>query len=77
MIAAAGVPDPFALLASVARLVAPGGVLVITCIDAVSYFAETLRRLLANLLIDVSEPLEVRTRMCVQAFGPHLATLAG
>ena len=38
MLALAGVADPVALLASVARLVAPGGVLVITCIDAVSYF---------------------------------------
>lgn len=77
MLALAGVPDPVALLASVARLVAPGGVLVITCIDAVSYFAETLRRLLANLLIDAGEPLEVRTPVLVGAFGRHLATLAG
>jgi SAM-dependent methyltransferase len=77
MLALSGVPDPLALLASVARLVAPGGVLVITCIDAVSYFAETLRRLLANLLIDPGEPLEVRTPVCVRAFGRHLATLAG
>jgi len=52
-------------------------VLVITCIDAMSYFAETLRRLLANLLIDPGEPLEVRTPLCVRAFGPHLATLSG
>jgi SAM-dependent methyltransferase len=69
--------DPAALLASVARLVAPGGVLVITCIDAVSYFSETLRRLLANLLIDPRESLDVRTAVCVRAFASHLATLAG
>ena len=77
LLGVAGVPDPTALLVSLARLVAPGGVFVITCIDAVSYFAETLRRLLANLLIDPGEPLAVRTPVCVRAFGPHLATLAG
>jgi SAM-dependent methyltransferase len=77
LLGVAGVPDPIALLASVARLVAPGGVLVITCIDALSYFAETLRRLLANLLIDPGESLALRTAVCVRAFGPHLATLPG
>ena len=77
LLAQAGVADPVALLRSVARLVAPGGVLVITCIDAISYFSETLRRLLADLLIDVDQPIETRTRVCVDAFVPHLTTLAG
>jgi SAM-dependent methyltransferase len=73
----AGVPDPAALLASVARLAAPGGVLVITCIDAMSYLSETLRRLLANLLADPREPLKVRTPVLVRSFARHLATLTG
>lgn len=77
MLALAGVPDPVALMQRVARLVAPGGVLVITTIDALSDFAETLRRLFAQLLLDPSLPLSEQSARLTPVFSPHLATLAG
>jgi SAM-dependent methyltransferase len=78
MLALAGVKDPSALLRTVAKFVAPaGGVLVITCIDAISDFPETLRRLFGQLLINPKDPLETQAAMLTPMFGPHLNTLAG
>lgn len=78
MLALAGVKDPSALLRTVAKFVAPGGgVLVITCIDAISDFPETLRRLFAQLLINPRDPLEKQAATLTPVFGPHLKTLAG
>lgn len=77
MLALAGVPDPVALMQRVARLVAPGGVLVITTIDALSDFAETLRRLFAQLLLDPALPLSEQTVRLTPVFSSHLSTLSG
>jgi SAM-dependent methyltransferase len=77
MLGLAGVPDPGQLLRTVAGHTAPGGVLVITCIDAVSCCGETLRRLVAQRLIDPAADLDERVQRLVPAFGPHLASLAG
>jgi SAM-dependent methyltransferase len=77
MLALAGLPDPTVLLRCVARLTALGGVLVITCIDAISYFAETLRRLFAQLLIDPDESLDAQAERLTPIFGPHLSTIDG
>jgi hypothetical protein len=77
MLALAGVPDPGRLLRIVARNTAPGGVLVITCIDAVSQFAEVLRRFAAQWLIDPGEGLDQHVTGLLPVFSPHLATLSG
>jgi SAM-dependent methyltransferase len=75
VLALAGVPDAARLLLTVAEHTAPGGVLVITCIDAVSDFAETLRRFVAQLLIDPVNDLADHVQRLLPAFTPHLSTL--
>ena len=77
MLALAGMKDPAALLRTVAKFVKPGGVLVITCIDAISDFPETLRRLFGQLLIDPKASLETQASALTAVFGPHLSSLAG
>jgi len=77
MLALAGVADPQGLLRTVARRTAPGGVLVITCIDAVSDFSEVLRRFVGQWLIDPSAGLDEQVAALVPVFSPHLATLGG
>ena len=69
--------DPHALLEAVASHVAPGGVLVITCIDAISDHAEVLRRAMAQRLIDRSASLADQVATLRPVFAPHLATLKG
>lgn len=69
--------DPKALLEHVAKHVAHGGVLVITCIDPISDHAEVLRRAMAQRLIDRSAPLADQVAVLRPVFAPHLATLKG
>jgi SAM-dependent methyltransferase len=69
--------DPRQLLEAVAKHVAPDGVLVITCIDAISDHAEVLRRAQAQQLIDRSAPLADQVAILRPVFAPHLATLKG
>lgn len=69
--------DPTVLLEHVAKHVAPGGVLVITCIDAISDHAEVLRRAQAQRLIDRAAPLMDQVATLRPVFAPHLATLKG
>jgi SAM-dependent methyltransferase len=73
----AGMTEPRAHLRRLVQLTRPGGVLVITCADAVSVFPETLRRLLAQLLIDPAAPLAEQLATLEPVFAPHAATLAG
>jgi SAM-dependent methyltransferase len=77
VLALAGLPDPTRLLWNVASHTAHGGVLVITCIDAVSDFPEVLRRLAAQLLIKPDQPLSEQVEKLLPVFSPHLSTLAG
>jgi 2-polyprenyl-3-methyl-5-hydroxy-6-metoxy-1,4-benzoquinol methylase len=77
MLALAGVPNPRTLLDRVASYVAPEGVLVITCIDAISDFPEMVRRLFAALLTDAHDSLDARADALLGAFAPHLSTLVG
>lgn len=74
--------DPIPLLASIAGHVKRGGVLVITCIDAISDCAEVLRRAVANKLLrdaTIESPLTIPEALAIlrPVFTPHLATLKG
>lgn len=72
-----GVPVPEDFLMLLSNLVAPHGVLVITCVDDVSYFAEALRRFFAQLLMDPASSLEEKTNLLLPIFSPHLVSLKG
>jgi SAM-dependent methyltransferase len=69
--------NPTALLDHVARHVAVGGVLIITCIDAISDHAEVLRRALAQRYINKDMSLQEKVNALIPVFTPHLATLKG
>ena len=77
MLALAGVPDPDRLLRKVARNTAPGGLLVITCIDAVSQLGEVARRFVAQWLIDPTSGMDRQVAALLPVFSPHLSTLRG
>jgi SAM-dependent methyltransferase len=69
--------DPRALLASLVGRVARGGVLVITCIDAISDCSEVLRRASAQRYINKGASLADNVELLKPVFAPHLATLKG
>ncbi len=69
--------DPLPLLEQVSNVVARGGILVITCIDSVGYFAECLRRLLATVLADPEATTQQNAETLTPIFAPHLETLKG
>lgn len=56
-------------------LLEPGGIIVVTCVDDISYFFEHVRRLIANKLIHSIDRFEDRVSVLVSAFGSHLKTL--
>ncbi|MCK9395115.1 MAG: class I SAM-dependent methyltransferase [Methylobacter sp.] len=70
-------PQPEKMLAKVAKHVAVGGVLVITCQDSVSTFAELLRRLIALLVVAPEDSLEQKVGQLLPIFEPHLKTIDG
>lgn len=69
--------NPADFLRHVAGFAAPGGVVVLTCMDSVSYLSELLRRLLALALTREDEPLQERVERLLPVFGPHLDSLRG
>lgn len=69
--------NPKALLEHLVPHVKVGGVLVITCIDAISDHAEVLRRALAQRYITPSMSLQEKVNALRPIFTPHLATLKG
>jgi len=71
-----GVPDhERRLMAKLASCVRPRGVLVTTLTSPIGMLANTLRRILGDVLIAGSGSLAESTSVLLKAFGPHLATL--
>ncbi|MCJ2164130.1 MULTISPECIES: class I SAM-dependent methyltransferase [unclassified Pseudodesulfovibrio] len=69
--------DPAGILRQVARFVAPGGILIITCIDEVSALAESLRRLQANIIVDQKLHIKEQVSQLLPVFKKDLESLAG
>jgi len=68
---------PPSFLRHVSRFVRPGGVLVITCMDAISLLPEMLRRWLAwDLVKNISE-FDAKVARLAEFFRPDLAALPG
>jgi SAM-dependent methyltransferase len=72
-----GVQNPEEILAALAAATAPGGVLVVTAVDHLSHFPETIRRAFAQRAIDPEEGLEQKVAKILPMMLPHLATLWG
>jgi 2-polyprenyl-3-methyl-5-hydroxy-6-metoxy-1,4-benzoquinol methylase len=71
-----GLPEVEAgLLDKLAALVAPDGVLVLTCIHPLGIYPNLLRRKIAARLVSDSMSFEEKTALLVRAFETHLATL--
>ena len=69
--------DPSDIFNHVSSFTAPGGLLVVTCIDAVSYFPECLRRFFARMVVSQDDPIESHVAELVEMLGSHLNTLEG
>jgi hypothetical protein len=65
------------VLKSLGDATAPGGVLVVTCVDHLSHFPETLRRMFAQLAVSAGDDLHAKVETILPMMTPHLATLAG
>jgi len=72
-----GVPNPEEILATLTRATVPGGVLVVTCVDHLSHFPETVRRAFAQRVVHPSESLEAKTAKILSMMDPHLSSLPG
>jgi Methyltransferase domain len=71
-----GLPNETALIAKLAALVAQSGVLVLTVVPLSGFFPNVMRKLLAVRVVMPSLDFESRTQLLVDAFGPHLSTIA-
>lgn len=70
-----GVPNPEEVLNGLANAVAPGGILVTTCVDHLSHFSETLRRVFAQLIVTPEDDIDAKVVKILPVVEPHLATL--
>jgi SAM-dependent methyltransferase len=64
------------LMRKLGRLVADGGLLVVTAVSPVGILPNVLRRALSNKLTDPDDPFPARTAALSRAFGPHLRTIS-
>lgn len=69
-------PQDSGLIETLASLVSPGGVLVMTCVPVAGFFPNLMRKLLALRLIDRGQSFERQSARLVDMFSPHLTTMA-
>ena len=69
--------NPKAFLRHVAGFAAPGGLVVITCMDTVSQLSEIMRRVIGTLLVHPDAPISQKLDILRPVFEPHLNTLKG
>jgi SAM-dependent methyltransferase len=69
-------PHEIDLLRKIAGLVAPGGILVLTIVPLSGFFPNIMRKLLALRVLPPGLDFETQTEFLVEAFGPHLSTMA-
>lgn len=67
--------EPRSFCRAIASHVRPGGVLVITCQDSISYLGEILRRAVALKVASPELDLATRVRRLLPIFAPHLKKL--
>lgn len=70
-----GIPNHQQIVEKISGLVSPGGVVVVTCIDDISFFFENLKRLVAVKLVSQVEDFWDKVRILSRAFSSHLAQL--
>jgi len=69
--------DPPGLFRRLMSYCAPGGLVVVTCIDALSSLSDMLRRVMGLAVVDVSLPLSEQAETLEPFFAPHFANLPG
>jgi 2-polyprenyl-3-methyl-5-hydroxy-6-metoxy-1,4-benzoquinol methylase len=72
-----GQPGIDKTLKHVTSFVAPGGLFVTSCMNSVGLMPETLRRLLAFIMVEQDSPLEEKVRRLLPIFSSHLASIDG
>jgi 2-polyprenyl-3-methyl-5-hydroxy-6-metoxy-1,4-benzoquinol methylase len=68
-------PGDLDLIRKLVTFVTPGGVLVLTMILPSGLFANVMRKLFALRLLDPDRSIDEQTRLMVDVFRPHLATM--
>jgi len=69
--------SPSDFLQRIARFSSSGGMVVITCVDSISYLSEILRRSIALSIVDENDTMEKKINELLPIIGPHLSTLKG
>jgi hypothetical protein len=69
--------DPALFSRQVASFVDSQGLLVITCMDAVSLLSESIRQIVTRLIVSPGAPLDDQVRLLLDVFSSHLDTLRG
>jgi len=68
---------PKKFLKKISRFVKPGGILLITCVDHVSFLSEMLRRVIGTLLVNNKVSINENVKILRNYFHSHLSQLNG